>query len=410
VLTLAPGRFEGAILAAAREGLSPALVHAERARWIATVVAVLALILCSALALVLARRRPVAGTALLLVVHAAGQLYLLRGLTATDEVAFYREPPAAVASIPPGSRIAHAEYGSLFGPSRAAPGPDSRLLWTLRQDFAALIPPAGVLHGYRYELNRSPEGLSSFLGRFAYEMVSDSGTGDLERVRALSRWGVETVIAEEPLVGVPPAWARLVRTWPGVTAPVHVYRLPRAAPEVLFAETALRAPHLNAAWDLLSGAGMDPDLHAVVPGDEDDPVPVLAGSTGERPPPGRARVLRTGPESIEVETESAVPGVLVVQRSHLPLWRGTVDGDTVAVEPVNLYRLGVRVPAGVHRVRLGVDRRPLVASLAGSGAGAAGLLLLTALGGWRRIASGRSGPDRSAAGEPVDVQGPAQDV
>lgn len=384
-LVLAPAPFEEAVLSAAPTGwspdLAPGLARAERARWIATLVAVLAVVLCLSLALLLARRRPTLGAALLLVVHAAGQLFLLGSLLLTDASSLYREPPPAVEGIPEDARVAHAGYGSLFGSLPRPPLPDRRLLWTLRQDFFALTPAAGILHGgYRYEMARSPEGLGSFLSRVAFERVSARGTSDLDRVRVLSRWGVELVIAERLLHSVPPEWARRVGTWRGPIAPVHVYRLPRAAPEVLFAETPLRTPHLNAAWDLLCEPGFDPERHAVLPGDAADPLP---GGDADGPA-GRLRVVRRGPEAVEVEVDAPGPGVLVVQRSHLPIWRATVDGAPAEVEPANLYRMGVRVPAGAHRVRLWVDRRPLVASLTGSGLGAAGLLALAVLAVRRR--------------------------
>lgn len=395
-LVLAPAPFEEAVSSAAPAGWGPDLVPSERARWIATLVAVLAVVLCLALALALARRRPRLGAALLLPIHAAGQLFLLGSLLLTDASSFYREPSPAVEAIPEGSRVAHTGYGALFGPRPQPPLPDRRLLWTLRQDFFALTPAAGILHGgYRYEMARSPEGLGSFLGRVAFERVSARGMSDLDRVRALSRWGVEIVIAQRPLHGVPPEWSRRVGTWRGPVAPVHVYRLPRAAPEVLFAETILRTPHLNAAWDLLRDPGFDPERHAVIPGDAVDPLPE-GGSDG---PAGRLRVVRRGPEAVEVEVDAPGPGVLVVQRSHLPIWRATVDGAPAEVEPANLYRMGVRVPAGAHRVRLWVDRRPLVASLAGSGLGATGLLALAVLAVRRR---GRR--------ESVEVEGAAEDV
>jgi flagellar basal body rod protein FlgG len=48
-------------------------------------VTVLALIAALGLCLTLARRRPAAGLALLLALHAAGQVHLLRGLRATDD-------------------------------------------------------------------------------------------------------------------------------------------------------------------------------------------------------------------------------------------------------------------------------------------------------------------------------------
>lgn len=377
-VVLAPGRFEAWNLAHAREGWTAALAAAERARWIAVLAASLALLAALAGCLVLARRRPAVGACLLLALHAAGQLYLLRSLRVTDDAAFYREPPPLLAAVPEGATVVDAEYAHLFGPSHAGVGPDNRPVWPIRQDYLGLAPFSGVLHGLRYELNRSPEGLYSFLGRVAADAVRASRS-DADRVRALARWGVDAVVTAEPLRDVPPELAAPVARWEGITSPIHVYRLPRPAPEVLFAETELPVPHLNAAWDLFRSPGFDPRRHVVLPGPEDAPAPALPAAAAGSMPQGRLRVLAGGPESLEVETASPVPGVLVVQRSLLPIWRGTVDGEAAELLPANLYRIGVRVPAGRHRVRLWVDRRPLVLS------GAAALLGLLGLAGWAAL-------------------------
>lgn len=379
-VVFSPAAFDGVVAAVGGEEWNPDLAAAERGRWIATLVTLGGVLAALGLGLLLARRRPVLAGALLLAIHAAAQVHLLRGLTARDDVEPYAEPSPVLAAIPAGARVTHGSFFNLFGPTARPLPPDHRFFWTVRQDVYSLVPGAGVLHGgLRYELNRSPEGLSSFLSRAAWEAVSSSP--DPDRIRALSHWGVEYVILERPLRGVDPSLARRVGTWPGVTTPVFVYRLPRAAPDVLLAESEVRVPHLNGAWDLFREPGFDPDRHAVLPGEPNDAMPSIP--EGRPPPEGHVRVLRSGPETLEVETHSPVPAVLVAQRSLLPVWRGTVDGEPVELEPANLHRIGVPVPAGRHRVRLRVDRTPLRWSLGGSALGALGLAAL-ALAGRRR--------------------------
>ena len=417
-LLLAPGAFDRWMLASEPGGWPAAWAAAERGRWLATLVISAAVLAGLALALLLVRRRPLLGAALLLAVHAGGQLQLLRPLLLTEAASRYREPPPALAAVPAGSRVAHAGYEDLFGRSpgagaltgtgaltgagAAATGaaeggwqaPDRRALWSLRQDFASLAPPAGILHGHGYELAPSPEGLDSFLSRVAARAVA-AGPTDADRVRALGRWGVDRLAIERPLEEVPATLAELVGSWRGPTAPVLVYRLPGAAPEALFAERELRVPHLNAAWELFRDPGFDPDLHVLLPGEPDAPAPELTSPPARpaalptegpeaRVPQGRLRVLASGAESLELETASPVPGVVVVQRTLLPLWRAAVDGAPAEVEPANLYRMGVWVPAGRHRVRLWVDRDPLRWSLAGSAMGLAGLAALAFFGRRRR--------------------------
>ncbi|MFP3940480.1 MAG: hypothetical protein ACLF0P_09250 [Thermoanaerobaculia bacterium] len=393
-VVFAPTAFEGMIATVGGEDWSPELAGAERGRWIATLVTLGGVLAALGLGLLLASRRPVLAGALLLAIHAAAQVHLLRGLTARDDLEHYAEPSPVLAAIPAGARVAHGSFFNLFGPTARPLPPDHRFFWTIRQDVYSLVPGAGVLHGgLRYELNRSPEGLSSFLSRAVWEAVAHSP--DPDRIRALSSWGVEYVVLERPLRDVDPALARRLGTWPGITTPVFVYRLPRAAPDVLLAESELRVPHLNAAWDLLREPAFDPDLHAVLPGEHGDGVPTIP--EGPPPPQGQVRVLASGPESLEVETDSPVPAVVVAQRSLLPVWRGTVDGAPVELEPANLYRIGVPVPAGRHRVRLWVDRTPLRWSFAASALGALGLA------GWA-LGAGRR------RREPEQVERPAEDA
>jgi hypothetical protein len=94
---------------------------------------------------------------------------------------------------------------------------------------------------------------------------------------------------------------------------------------------------------------------------------------------GAARLLRETRESIEIEVDARSAGVLVVQRASLPIYRATVDGRPAELTVANLFRLGLELPPGRHRVRIWVDRRPLTASLAGP---LAALLVLVAFAGW----------------------------
>ncbi len=378
VLVIAPASFEGWILRFGAAGWTPLLAAAERARWLATVVVSLALVAALSGALVVARRRPALGACLLLAVHAAGQVYLLRPLAVTDGVALFRHPPPALAAVPPGSTVAHAEYLDLFGKSPKAAGPDNRPQWLIRQDYLALYPFAGVLYGRRYELDRSPEGLETYLSRIATVAVAGA-RDDAIRLRALSRWGVSRVVAEDPLTPIPPEVGELAGRFPGPIEPISVYRLLRPAPELLFAESTLTVPDLRAAWAAFIAPGFDPEREVVLPTSPGAPVPPpsrLAGAVGPR---GRTTLLARSPELFDVAVASPVPGVLVVQRADLPLWRATVDADPApdpAGEPLPHGRAGAggpppgaavgRPPAALRFGRRlgGRSRRPRLAGMA----------------------------------------------
>lgn len=240
------------------------------------------------------------------------------------------------------------------------------------------MPPFGTVHGaLRYELADSPEGLSTFLLRVAGEALR-AAPDDATRLRALERWGVGYALSERRLRDVPRAIAEEIAV-PLKSGSIHLYRLRDPAPEVALADLPVRVPHLNAAWSLFAGPGFDPRRHVVLPPaagaahpDDGEP-PRLPAVVGR---PGELRVLRARDELLEVEVAARRPSVLVVQRAAVPVWRAAVDGVPVAIEPANLYRIGVPVPAGRHRVLLAVDRGPLRRALGAAAVGGLGLLAL----------------------------------
>ncbi|MDX1997697.1 MAG: hypothetical protein SF066_08240 [Thermoanaerobaculia bacterium] len=356
VILLLPGLVGDWLVAHRGAGVPPNFAGNEMGRWLATLTVSLAVLAGLGLALGLARRRPALGAALLLVVHGAGQLVLLGPIRATDQVAPYLEPSPVAAVLTPGERIVNGSYLNLFGDDRISTEflPDSRFLWLARGAQKELWPFAAVRLGFRYDMNPSPEGLDSFLARIARDLVSQS-EDDGERLRALGHWGIRHLLMTRPLVESARAHTRYVASFPSVARKVHVYEILGAAPEVDFAEEILPAEHVVAAWEQLVAPAFDAARTVVLPGSERTTAPSEAA--------GSVTVSRDEPELLEMSTDSPVPGVVVIQRSHLPLYRAEVDGVPVAVEAANLYRIGLRVPAGRHQVRLFVPRTTLHISL-----------------------------------------------
>ena len=116
-------------------------------------------------ALRISRRSWAAGGALLIAIHAATQLWLLRPLYPMDAVQPYLVPPPALAWVPAGLLVVHPDYNYLFGPSTLREGrfPETRTRWLERRSFYELYPFSGPVWGRRYELNTSPEGLDTYL-------------------------------------------------------------------------------------------------------------------------------------------------------------------------------------------------------------------------------------------------------
>lgn len=343
----------------------------ERLRWAGLCLMSVAAIAVLLVLVRIARRRPVGGGALLLGFHAVVQLLLLRPLYPIDTVVPYLlPPPPALEHVPARVPVVHADFNYLFGPSTLKQGdfPSRGAHWMERRAFYELYPFTGSLRGRRYELNSSAEGLDTFLARMAEGAVKGSKGDDAKRLRLLAAWGVHRLLMNHPL-DPPQPRARLAATVPSFGQTLYIYEVVDHAPLAFLARQVIHAPQMNAAYETLSGPNFDSRSDAVIPG-EGPPIPRSGGTV---------HGMKEGPERIELDvTAGPGGGLLVVQRSA-HLWEAEIDGKPSEVVTANLYRLGVQVPAGRHRVVFRIDRRPLARSFFGV---ALALALLPALAWW----------------------------
>lgn len=376
VLTLAPGAARS-VLGAVAPGVEGGFIDHQRLRWAGLCLLGLMMVaICGAL-LRLAAGRPRLAGALLVAVHLASQLFLLRPLLAHDEAVIYQRPPSVLGRLPATARLVHGASDGLFGKVDVALSayPDARLLWYQRQTRQQLFPATGRLWGRRYELTISPEGLDSFLSRATAQTLP--GLADEARLRLLAASGVDHLLLTRPLaaeaVGAAELLDSLTADQTGGLGELYIYRLATAPPEVFFAGTVFRSPHLNGALSRILDPSFDPLAEVVLAG---------AGSPLTRPPlsgsTGRVEVVADGPESLELVVDASGPGALVVHRAHLPIWRAEIDGRAAPIVAANIHRLGLEIEPGRHRVRLWVDRRPLWAAGLVAAAAAIGVLLLLA--------------------------------
>jgi hypothetical protein len=368
-LSFAPRDAQALLRQFIPEDYETIFVANERLRWAG--LCLMSLLLLAALGLIarLARRRPVAGGALLLAVHAWVQLLLLRPLYPIDAVAPYLVPPPALAWVPAGVRVVNPDFNYLFGPSTLKQGkfPAARSEWMERRAFYELYPFTGALWKRHYDLNVSAEGLDSFLARMA--QGSMKGADNEGRLRFLAAWGVGRLLMNHPLEPQP-ARAKLLTVIPSFGQSLYIYEVLDRAPEAFLARRMLTAPHLNAANAWLINPGFDPRSDAVVPGNAGPPIHRGGGT---------ARIVKQGPERLEIDVDAGPGGsVLVVQRDCL-LYEAKLDGRPTPVLTANLHRLGVEVPQGRHRIVFWIDRTSFTHSFY---AVALGLALLPALAAW----------------------------
>ncbi len=362
LLTLGPAPLLGRLQAL----VGPA-AGVERVRWATLCLLSLAILALFALALAIVRRDVRLGGALLLAIHLVSQTYLLQPLIEGDDAEHYGQPPSLLAQLPEEGIVAHGGDRGMFGSNAKdllGRFPDLRTFWLTRQNYAELYGFAGVQWGRRHEMNFSPEGLDSF---FTISLSrAFPGMDEAAKVRVLAASGVEVLVLDREL---DPAARQLVsdpyRHRAGLQD-LYLYRLRPRAPEVALMGKILEAPHLNATLSLMVSPDFDP-RHTVVLAGEGAPT---------NGPPGTVEILAEDTEELRVRSKSAAAGVLLVQRTYLPLYKATVDGEDAEVLVANFHRIGVRVPAGSHEVRLWVNRRPFHQACLGALAALLGLGLL----------------------------------
>ena len=110
-----------------------------------------------------------------------------------------------------------------------------------------------------------------------------------------------------------------------------------AAASVDSALAAMRAP----AFDPMRAVLVLPAFAALVDG-----LPACAA-----PVDSTARVLHQGPSRASIEVDSS-GGILILGDHFDPGWSATLDGAPALVGEIDLVALGVRVPAGRHRLEL----------------------------------------------------------
>ena len=152
--------------------------------------------------------------------------------------------------------------------------------------------------------------------------------------------------------------------------PVLRYALERPLGRVFFPrETAVLGD--DAAFAALASRGFEPEERAL-----------LAPGEGVIPPRRAdkgfavARVARDEPETVEIETATSGPALLVVTRSWDAGWEARIDGGPVPIRRCDLALMAVAVPAGEHR--LGLVYRP-ASFRAGAAVSGLSVLVLVAL-------------------------------
>jgi hypothetical protein len=374
--------WNGAAVEALGSRIMPALPATlaveEVARWRGALLLSLMVVAAGAALTATAGAAPRLIGALLLALHVAAQLVLLRPLLDTDVAAAYRTPSKALSYIGIGERVAHG-CPLAFACDLGRPGayPDWRMSWIERRGWLELYPFAGAQFGLRYAYNVAPEGLDTLLvsaGMRAMRQLDDAGA-----LRLLAASAVEVVLIGRPVDAAAQDLVWLRARLPSVAGQLWIYQIRRPAAEIRLADR-IRGGDTRTVLVEMVAPTFDPARDVFVPGRR----PGARDGVG-----GEAVLLSQGWERLGVATRSGADGMLVLGRAWLPSYRATVDGEPAPTLQANLGQLAVEVPAGAHRVDIWVDRGPFRSALLAALAAAVGLCWLAVAGERRERRAGR---------------------
>jgi hypothetical protein len=108
------------------------------------------------------------------------------------------------------------------------------------------------------------------------------------------------------------------------------------------------------ASDIAALAGLDVHRVALLP----------SGPLREAESQAELKLARPSPEEMTIDIQSPTAGLLVVAEHFDPGWSARIDGVPAKVEEADFSALGVRLPAGQHRVALRFFPRGLAPGLA----------------------------------------------
>jgi hypothetical protein len=177
-----------------------------------------------------------------------------------------------------------------------------------------------------------------------------------------------------------------LRTRGGSERNARLFENPNALPRAFVTYRTLPAPPLEELMGRLSRPDFDPLVASYVEG-----VPGFEPAADAPPHGAAAEIVRDELHRVEVAATLAAPGLLVLADSYYPGWRAFVDGEEVAIYPVNHLFRGVPLGAGAHRVRF--EYRP-ASVVAGAAVSLIAVAVWLALATWplarRAVGRGRS--------------------
>ena len=128
---------------------------------------------------------------------------------------------------------------------------------------------------------------------------------------------------------------------------VKIYENLDTLPRAFFVSNWTWQPDVASSVITLQAPNFDPRQTAVLIGN-----PTANGANGGTSfdETAVANIIQFEPEQITIQTETAVPGLLILTEAFYPGWQATLDGDRTTIYQADAYFQGVFVPEGTHEI------------------------------------------------------------
>ncbi|MFN8453062.1 MAG: YfhO family protein [Anaerolineae bacterium] len=127
----------------------------------------------------------------------------------------------------------------------------------------------------------------------------------------------------------------------------YVYENKNPLPRAFIVLQAIKAGSPEQALAYWQGLELDPRQTVVL--EADSPLPRLSPAASSVTP-GTAAITRENPQQIEIATQSATEGYLVLLDTFFPGWVATIDGQITPIYHADYLMRAIYLPAGSHTV------------------------------------------------------------
>lgn len=172
----------------------------------------------------------------------------------------------------------------------------------------------------------------------------------LEKLPRERRWrllGATHALGYDAPASATPILAITQNVYPERQMAAQLYRLPTPLPRAWLSYEPVVVPDETAVYQLLADPNFDLMRQVALHTD----IPDLTGITPPAQPP-QVQTTRLSNNALRITAQTAAPAILLISEWRYPGWRARLNGQPIALFPVNGVFWGARLPAGTHELLL----------------------------------------------------------